>query len=98
MSIAEEDMGFGIGAGILIGVLVMVLIFSAVNEDNVDIDDTLAPYMCAQHGLIVEDVEFSFYEEVDGVNTKQFSMQITCKEEPIENITSIDDGYLILKV
>ena len=65
--------------------LVCSLIFLAIRfSDNVDIDDELGPYLCAQHGMYFIDTEYSL---------KDFNLdylQIRCGAT-----TEIADGYLV---
>ncbi len=61
--------------------------------DNIDVDDTLGPYMCAQHGLEFVSAEQRCMGLGDDCSVKNMELKIYCK-----NITKtlIDDGYLIL--
>lgn len=70
---------------LVIGFFAIFLV--VVFRDNVDIDDTLAPYMCESHGLEFVSVDYRYVSKSD------FWMKVSCRNVTEE---AIDDGYLVL--
>lgn len=64
-----------------------MLSFAITGGDNVDIDDTLGPFMCQRHGLEFKEAHF------DDVQVGNFEMTIECQDPGQKK--KIDDNYLV---
>ena len=73
---------------ILFGILFMIQMVAY--DDNVDIDDNLAPYLCKQHNATLSNVE---YTTSGGFNIMLKTLKITCQRERAK---PVDDGYLFI--
>lgn len=79
--------------GVAITTIFFIILFATITNDNVDIDDSLGPYMCEQHGYKFDSYEIE-YSPDQLLLTKITKLKITCTEIKEQQI---DDGYLILK-
>ncbi len=83
------DEGFAFMFGFFISFLIFAIIFLTINEDNVDIDNELGPYMCESHGL-----EFVSAEGKIGIEHKSNYLKVVCQEYKPE--TAVEDNYLFI--
>ena len=93
-----DNNNYDLKVGVLVlSILCIALIFVRICAwDNVDVDDTLGPYMCAQHGLEFEKVESYLMGFGDSYypDSEMQKLKIYCKHpEPEEKL---DDGYLVV--
>ena len=83
----DEGLAFWVGS--FITFIVMLIFILVINEDNVDIDDELGPYMCEQHGL-----EFVSADGKIGIEHSRNYLKVVCQEYKPE--TAVEDNYLFI--
>ena len=82
----------GILFGFVIAFGILVVPMGIIYGDNVDIDDSLAPYLCEQHDMKLKYVDY----ELDKGRSLD-SLKIVCEPILKSNITAIEDDYLFLE-